>query len=302
MGYTASDALERITLKAWTSTSRAMTDGQLLTLLEDSLRSYVVPLMKGLREEFLVQKDDVVLTSDSNGEVTVPDSVASTLRTVSWLNAGVLIPLTRIEPESAFAYQPAAGNQPAGYMLRGYTMVLLPRSPNIAVHISVMRRPPSLVLEDDAGLIDSHVGLALTLDAVPLAWQSAPPSTVDLVSKDSPFSPKATDVAVASLVGNVLTLSGISSSLVADGDWVSDPGSSPYPNLPIELHPLLEQHVIVVLMTGLGDKRLQGAAELLKKYEDDVRRTMAPRSLGTARPLLNPTAPGMRYGRWWYGR
>lgn len=303
MGYTASDAISRIVLKAWTSTSRALSDAQILELLDDSLRSYIVPLTKMLREEWWVGKDDVVLTTDSEGKVTLPNSVASTLRTVAWNNAGILQPLARIEPESAFGYQPGGGSLPAGFELRGYTLRILPVNANIQLHLTIMKRPPQMVLESDAGEIESHSTLALTLADVPLAWQAAAPTAVDLISSESPFSTVAEDVEVVSLAGSVLTLTGISSSLVEDGFWVSDPGTSPFPNIPIELHPLLEQHVITVMYTGLGDARLKGSAELLKKYEEDIRRTMSPRTQGQVRPLLNPNAPGMRYGwRWGYGR
>ena len=300
MDYTASGAIERLKLKAWTSTSSALTDTQLCELLNDSLRSSVVPFLKSVRDEWFVSGSESV-TPDSNGRIALPNSVASTIRTIWWNNNGQYVPLTRIEPEGAPMYlgQNSVGNQPYGYMLKGYEIQLLPSNVgSVTVRIDFMERPAEMVLEEDAGLIASHSSLALTLDEVPLAWQETAPTTVDLISSESPFSAVASDVAVSSLVGSVLTLSGISASLVEDGFWVADVDCSPYPNVPIEFHPMLQQDVIVTLWEGLGDKRLDGGRQKLMKMEGDLRRTMAPRTQGSARPIINPNAPGMRRGRW----
>ena len=104
MGYTASDAIERIKLRGWVSTASGLSDAQILDLLNDSLRSYIVPFTKTLREEWWVGKENISVTTDSNSQVTLPNSVASTLRTVAWDNAGILTPLSRIEPEMVFVY------------------------------------------------------------------------------------------------------------------------------------------------------------------------------------------------------
>ena len=305
MGYTASDTIERIKLKAWTSTSSALSDGQLLELLNDSMRSFLVPFLKEVRDEWFVSGSESV-QPDANGKIPMPNSVASTIRTIWWSNNGVYVPLTRVEPERMPAYinGNSTNNQPYGFVLEGYNIQILPNNVgSVTVRIDFMERPAEMVLEEDAGLISSHVGLALTLSSVPLAWQETAPTTVDLISNVSPFSAVASSVSVVSLVGDVLTLTGIDSADIEDGFWVSDVGTSPYPNVPIEFHPLLQQDVITTLFTGLGDKRLQGAQQRQVKMESELRRTMAPRTQGNARPIVNPNAPGMRIGRgwgWWY--
>lgn len=299
MGYTASDAIARVKLKAWTSSSSSLTDPELVELLDDSLRSYVVPFLKAVRDEWFVSgSEDVVV---SNGAIPMPNSVASTIRTIAWMNNGQPVPLTRVEPENAFALQGQnAGTQPYGYMLKGYEVAILPANVGaVTVRLSFMERPPAMVLEEDAGEIESHASLALTLTDTPLAWQATAPTAVDLISSESPFSVVASDVEVVSLASDVLTLTGISAALVEDGFWVADVGSSPFPNLPIEFHPLLQQDVITTLWQGLGDKRLKGAEEKLAKLESMLRKTLAPRTQGSARPIVNRSAPGMNaFGRW----
>lgn len=301
MSYTASGNIERIKLKAWASTSGSLSDGQLLELLDDAQRSYIVPLLKSVRDEWFVKGTEDV-TPDSSGRIAMPDSVASTVRLVWWLNNGQPVPLPRVEPEASFAYARAGAGTPCGYVVKGYELQILPPSVgSVSIRIEWMERPAEMVLDESAGEIESHASLALTLSEVPLAWQEETPDAVDLISNVSPFSAVAEDVTVASLAGSVLTLSGISGSLIEDGFWVSDVGTTPFPNIPIELHPLLQQSVITTLYTGLGDKRLTGAVDLQKKMEMDLRKTLSPRTQGSARPILNPNAPGMRFGRGWWG-
>lgn len=300
MGYTASASISRVKAKGFVSTATTLSDSELLEWLDDSLRSYIVPFVKTVRDEWFVSGTEAV-TPDANARIPMPNSVASTIRLITWNNNGTPIPLVRIEPENAFMYQGNnASNQPYGYMLKAYEIQVLPTNiGSVSVRIDFMERPAQMVLEEDAGLIASHVGLALTLDSVPLAWQSETPSAVDIISNESPFVAVASDVTVVSLVGSVLTLSGIDSALVENGFWVSDVGTNPYPNVPIEFHPLLQRSVITELYAGTGDKRIDSSMKLQTKLENELRRTMAPRTQGSARPIVNKNATGMRtFGRW----
>lgn len=301
MSYTASASISRIKAKGFVSTATTLGDSELLEWLDDSLRSYIVPFVKTVRDEWFVSGTEAV-TPDANARIPMPNSVASTIRLITWNNNGTPIPLVRIEPENAFMYQGNnASNQPYGYMLKAYEIQVLPTNiGSVSVRIDFMERPAQMVLEEDAGLIASHVGLALTLDSVPLAWQSETPSAVDIISNESPFVAVASDVTVVSLVGSVLTLSGIDSALVENGFWVSDVGTSPYPNVPIEFHPLLQRSVISELYAGTGDKRLDSSMKLQAKLESELRSTMSPRTQGSARPIVNKSGPGMRnFARWW---
>ena len=81
----------------------------------------------------------------------------------------------------------------------------------------------------------------------------------------------------------------------------SDPGTSPFPNVPIEFHPLLQQYVLCVLGQGFGDKRLTGWENRKAELELKLRKLMSPRTQGSARPIVNSSAPGMRAARLWRG-
>lgn len=298
--YTATSNVERLKVKGWVSSATGLPDEQILDLLNDALRSYLVPFVKRARDEWFVSGGST-LTPNSAGRIRIPNSIAGTVRTVSWNNNGTLFPLDRIEPENALPLLSSGGSTPMGFVLKGYELQIVPSAVGaIPIFVEFMERPATMVQESEAGLIESHASLALTLDEVPLAWQTTAPTEVDLISGDSPYSAVAEEVEVVSLVGSVLTLTGIDATLVENGQWVADVGCSPFPNVPIELHPLLQQEVIVTLYTGQGDKRLAGAQQKQLKMERELMATIAPRAQGNARPIVNKSGPGWANG--WWGR
>jgi len=301
VSYTASATIERIKAKGYVSTATALSDAELLDWVDDSMRSYIVPFLKTVRDEWFVSGSEDV-TPDSDARIPMPNSVASTIRLITWNNNGNPVPLVRIEPENAFMYQNQnASNQPYGYMLKAYEIQILPTNiGSISVTIDFMERPATMVLEEDAGLITNISSLDVTLESVPLAWQSTAPDTVDIVSSDSPFSAVLEDVGVSGIAGNVITLHGVSLADVENGFWVTDPGTNPFPNVPIEFHPLLQRSVITEIYAGTGDKRLDASMKLQTKLETDLRKTMAPRTQGSPRPIVNRNAVGMAgAGRRW---
>jgi hypothetical protein len=220
------------------------------------------------------------------------------------MNNGQPTPLVRIEPENAYMYQGQNGSSiPYGYQLKGYYLQILPTNVgSITVRIDFMERPPTMVLEEDAAEVQFAAGPVLNLSSVPLAWQSVAPNSVDIISGESPFMTIGT-FSVVSLVGFNLTLSTTptmpTGTSITDC-WVSDAGTSPFPGIPIELHPLLQRSTITEYYAGVGDKRLEGSVKLQVKLENELRATLAPRTQGSARPVVNRSGPGMRgySGRW----
>lgn len=303
MSYTASATIARIKSKGFVSGASSLTDPELLTWLDDSLRSYIVPFLKRVRDEWFVSGTEDI-TPDSSARIPMPDSVGSTIRTIWWMNNGQPTPLVRIEPENAYMYQGQNGSSiPYGYQLKGYYLQILPTNVgSITVRIDFMERPPTMVLEEDAAEVQFAAGPVLNLSSVPLAWQSVAPNSVDIISGESPFMTIGT-FSVVSLVGFNLTLSTTptmpTGTSITDC-WVSDAGTSPFPGIPIELHPLLQRSTITEYYAGVGDKRLEGSVKLQVKLENELRATLAPRTQGSARPIVNRSGPGMRgySGRW----
>lgn len=298
--YTATSNIETLLLKGWVSQASGLTAPQVLVLLNDALRSYVVPFVKRARDEWFV-KGGTVLQPNAQGRLRIPNSVGSTVRTVSWVNNNVLVPLGRIEPENALPLLSSGGATPIGFTLKGYELQIVPAGVgSVRIYIEFMERPATMVLEESALLVGANAGGNLwDTDSVPLAWQQNPPSTLEVISPESPFESLG-EVTVLSVNADSIEFSGDGAALIEPGVWVTDPGTSPFPNVPIELHPLLQQNVICTVYSGQGDKRFQTAFGLQEKLEKDLLATIIPRTQGNARPIVNRSGPGWATG--WWGR
>lgn len=297
--YTATGSIEGVKRKGFLSTATGLTDSAILDELNDSLRSYIVPFLKTVRDEWFVSGSEAV-TPDANARIPMPNSVASTIRAISWNNNGNYVPLVRIEPENQFAFIGAnSSSQPYGYMLKAYEIQILPTNiGSVSVRIDFMERPVEMVEASSAAEIVSGGSPDYEVAEVPLAWQSTPPTTVDVVSGVSPFSLIDT-VTVSSIVATTISVSG--GENYPAGSWFADAGYSPFPNVPIEFHPLLQRDVISTIYGSTGDKRLDASVKMQMKMEQMIRSTMAPRTQGSARPVVNKNAVGMRSwgGGWW---
>lgn len=303
-GYTCDAIVAKIESDGYLSTSTSLGSQDIVNKLNESFYSYLVPLITSQSEEFFIDRKTIKVTSDQNSQITLPDSVSSSLRTVTYYNNGNPYNLTRIDPKDEVNYIGQQQTQyPYGYMLTGFTMTLLPKGGPTEVHLRVERRPSEIVLNSNAGQITAVSGSVLTLNNMPIAWQESAPTLVDVVSDNSPFSPLVTQAQVASVTGTTtLTLQNVSASdlaLIVVGSWVADPDCSPYANIPKDWYLLLQLDVVCSIMQTEGDQRLKGLMQRKDEIEKRLMRTMAPRTIGSVRPIVNYSAPGMGMGRRW---
>ena len=298
--YTASHAISVLKIKGKVSNATSLIDQDILTLLNDSYAQYIVGFTQSLRDEWWVGVKAVYVTSDSNSTILMPPgSSGSSLRTIAWNQGGsLIIPLPRIEPENAFPYlsQGPTGS-PLGFMLTGNQITLLPPCPGIQVRLTYMYTPPEMVLEEDAAKVSVIASNVLTLASVPLEWQAATPTSVNIISALDPYTVIGV-AAVTSLSGSTLTLTANPntlshwSELSANGIWVADVGMSPFPQLPVCLQPLLQQHCLETIMEASGDPRLAGISKRKEQMASELKSSMEPRVQGTSRPLVNKMKAG----------
>jgi hypothetical protein len=296
--YSASALIEKIKLKGFISQSTSLSAQDLLVFLNDSLTTYIQPWTSTLRTEMWVGKANIELTTDSDGFAAMPASFLSTTRTVAWKCSAYNVPLTLVEPENTFNYQNQS-SLPVGFTIRGYSLQVLP--PQACTLVLTAMLPLSVcVLEEDAAEVDTIAGNVYTLASVPLEWQANTPAYLDVISSVNPFSTVVSSVAVTSLVGNTLTLA--TDPGVLGPIWVANVNETPFPNLPIELFPLLELDALCAIFMATGDKRFQ----IAEKQKDDMHKlltkSMAPRMIGNARLIVNNHAVGMNgaYRGGWY--
>lgn len=296
--FTASYFLASLKRKGWVASSTALTTADILDFINTAMRVHLAALLKSARDEYLVNEADYNVTLVAGtAQYRVPTRcTAAALRAV-WVvdSQGNLAPLTRIDPESRHDY-PGTGS-PAGYMLRGHTLQVLPTPSGAGtLRLAYLQRLSSVVEVAECGLItviNTGTG-ALTLSATkPSAFTTS--ETYDLVAGKQPFSVLATDIACSAASGSSITLTAASlPSGLAAGDYVALAGQTPIPNVAEEYHEFIKHQVIVDILTATGGARLDAAKAKLKDVSADVLRLATPRVTASARPVVNSLGPGMR--------
>lgn len=89
------------------------------------------------------------------------------------------------------------------------------------------------------------------------------------------------------------TLSAERAAQISVGDWLCNDGESTIPQIPVEMHPLLAQRVVVKFLEAQGEQeQLQAAVNILQGMEERIPILMQPRVEG------KPTKLAPRIGLW----
>lgn len=304
--FTASEAIRVLKIRGKVSNATSLNDSDILTLLNSSYQQFVVGFTQSLRDEWWVGVKPLFLTTDSDSTIVIPSSVANSVRTIAWDQGGqVYNPLNRIEPEDQFQYL-SQGNTgtPYGFMFNDNQITILPKCPGISIRLTYMYTPPQMVLEQNAGKVTNISGSVFTLSSVPLEWQANAPTSINVISATDPYTVIGVlPVSSLNVSTKTITLSTVPTTLShwnelsANGVWVANVGESPFPQLPIALQDLLQQHCLETIMQSSADPRLKAITDRKKELITELKAMMSPRAQGSSRPLVNKNKAG--YGGYW---
>ncbi|HET9554904.1 MAG TPA: hypothetical protein VFP50_18205 [Anaeromyxobacteraceae bacterium] len=288
MAWTSGDLINRAKRTASIPAAQTtFTDPVLLDIANEQLQSYIVPLITSQREDYFVTSTDVPLV---NGTVTYrlpPRAVGQALRQVYRVNAlGQVVGFPRM---SRGDLEGAA----TGFYLEGNLLTVIISDPSqttqlgVSLRMSYHQRPNTLV-SDTAGAVVAAINTAtnaVTLATVPGSFSSS--SLYDIVRGRPGYETLGIDRA-ATLSGLTLTFaSALPADLVA-GDIINLAGESIYPQIPVEMHPLLSQRVALKCLEELGDtEHIQAAASALARMETDAVKLITPRVAGNTERIVN---------------
>jgi hypothetical protein len=255
------------------------TDANLLLECNRQLTTVFVPMLRHARSEWYVTYQDQTLEQDEPW-YSIPDrAISSTVRTVLWLPSGgqelelVPVPLTE-----QHLYRPSTG-MPCVYTIQDDRITVLPTpSANLGtLRVWYERAPSALALTSTCSQVVSVDSSSATQveASVNSGTDLGAPGYLDIVSVKAPYSLKGASQLLGSIVSNTVTWTRSGDSRVpAVGDWVCPYGTTPIPNLPDELHPLLSLAVAGECLT-----RFDPAAGSILKAE-------LAEAMGTAQSLL----------------
>lgn len=276
----------------------AIQSGDVITFLDEEMRSTVAPLVLAAQEEFWVQNIDTpVLANVYN--YTIPQRASfATWRDVVFVDSnGVEINMTELSPEYLKLTYPAGGNPPLytfGFILQNDQVILWP--PNggtptqYSLRMKIKRRPNSLTSNTNCGIVSAINSLVVSLSQADTTWTSA--TTFDIIPNSPQFTSRKDDQTVTAVslpTGGpyTLTFSTIPTGLTV-GDWVCPSMMSPIPQIPYDMFPLLAQRGAIKILEALGDTTNLQVAE--RRYQDmsvDFARTVSPRIDGTPKKIVN---------------
>lgn len=287
-----------------------LTQEALIELLDEEMRTTIVPLVLAAKEEFYVQNYDQTPVQGTYN-YTIPARAAfATWRDVVWVDPnGNEIAMTELAPEYVKITYPA-GNLPPmytfGFILQNDQIILWPPSSTVPVNytlrMKIKRRPNHLTDVANCGQITAiNTGTKqVTLDDDgDGTWTTS--TTFDLIPNSPQFTSLGDDLTISAIntSTNVLTFTDTLPEDLAVGDWVCPATLSCVPQIPYDMFPLLAQRGVIKALESLGDN--QGLQVAERQYQDmaaDFARTVSPRIAGTRKALVNRTANfGWNYNR-----
>jgi hypothetical protein len=303
--YTASYLLASLRRRGMipTASEDSWDEDALLDLASEELQTYIVALMMTAQEEWFVRPHDVATNPSTRSYDLPPRTVAGDLRLVLTGTDPNWIVVQRIEPRQAYGSYYGYSNSYTGYATGYYfqdtqLMLVSPVSGGQTLRMLYFRRPNRVVPETQCGRITAISGNNVTIDDANVPTSFTTTSTYDFIKAQPGFDTLAMDQTISAInTGTgVMTFISTPPSTLAVGDYVALAGTSPIPQIPVELHPLLAQRVVVKVLEADGDPKLPMAKNSLDEQRSQWLARLTPRVPGS-QYVQNFNAPGYG-GRW----
>lgn len=270
-------------------------DDKILDILNEQIEIGILDSLLTLNEEHLVTYTDLSpVPSDNAFRVVIPSrAIGSKLRDITQVLGNTFYEMSRITLEDLPIYRNTQGYQYTGsrlFYVEGDEIVVLPSSTiNGVMRCFFHLRPNVIVLENNCAQISEinrETGV-IQFTSVPNTFTSL--TEVDFVQNKNPNKILAFDISIQSvnISQRMITLepNSIPKRLTV-GDWVCFPDTSPYPNIPTELHPLLAQSAAVFILEAMGDNENLGQARAtLQKMQMSVQKLLDDRVEGAPRKI-----------------
>lgn len=289
--------------------ANTLDEANIIELLDEEMRSTVIPLVSAAQEEFYVQNYDQTLVAGTYN-YTIPKRASfATWRDIVLVDTlGNELAMTDLPPEYVKITYPLGNIPPMytyGFVLQNDHITFWPPNSTIPVNymlrMKIKRRPNHLTGYLNCGqvtAINSGTGVISLSVNGDGTWTTA--TTFDVIPNSPQFTSLEDDMSITAIDNtlNTITVTTIPTGL-AIGDWVCPALLSPIPQIPYDIFPLLSQRGVIRCLEALGDtQNLQVAERTYQDMASDFARTVSPRILGTTKKLVNRTAGfGWNYNR-----
>ena len=302
MTITADRLLEGVKRRISTPTSQVlMTDADILAIADDITKTYMVPLLMSLNQDYFVTSSEVAFVTDQ-AEYDIPyRAVGRALRDLKIVDSSDTVRDVSLIPiEDAHRF--TQSSTPHSFYFKGDQVVIVPTPSETTTSIQFWwEEPPSnLVKVDAAGLITAIVSPVVTVATLPSTMIAG--VDVDFVKGRSGNSTIGMDKDIVSVLGTDITFASADiPSRLAVGDYVTLAQTTPVVQLPNECYPLLESYVGRRVLLAVGDTDGARAMDEDVRVEDkNLKLMLEPRIQGEPTVIINRN--GLLRGRGFFAR
>lgn len=254
--YTTTGLIAAIKLRGILPSSQTLYNAaNMVTMMSKQLIADIVPAIMETKQEYLVQNYDQSISANQVSFFIPFRAVGLKLRDCVLVDsAGKEYPLRRFEPEDL---KEGFDQGVKGFYVDNDKVNLIPSGNDYSQYTfraKIFRRPNYLVQASGAAQITTidTATKTVTCSSVPSSFTTS--LTYDFIKGKPSFRVHAEEQALSVKNGFDLTFSAALPSDLAVGDWVAETGFSPIPQIPYDLHPLLEQSTVILILRGLKDR------------------------------------------------
>lgn len=263
-------------------------DESILDILNEEIDAGLLDTLLTLNEEHLVTYTETVATSK---RITIPSrAVGSKLRDLHVISGSNSYEMRRVDLGEVGDYNGGSSTGDLFYV-EGDEIVILSSGLGEGSRFRMFfhLRPNVIVAEDTCAQItgiDRTTGI-IQFSAIPKEFVNL--SNLDFIQDNSPNKILAVDIPVVNVTISTRNIEVNPTSIPSRlqvGDWVCFPETTPYANVPTELHPVLAQRASCFILEALGDVENLGAAMgKLNKMEKAVQKLLDNRVQGANRKI-----------------
>jgi hypothetical protein len=262
-------------------------DASILEILNEEIDVGLLDTLLTLNEEHLVTYTDKV---PEDKRLVIPSrAVASKLRDLQRLTGSSIREMSRVTLEEISDYDSGYSSSNGDlFYVEGDEIVLLGESQS-TMRMYFHLRPNVINLESTCAQItniDRDTGI-IQFSSIPAEFSSL--AQLDFIQDKSPNKILAFDILVTSVAISTKSLIVAPSSIpkrLSVGDWVCPPETSPYANVPTEMHPMLAQRAAIYILEALGDaENLAAARGKLSQMQTSVQKIMVDRVEGAPKKI-----------------
>ena len=278
------------------SATGLFTPTNIISILDDELRSSIIPIITSVREEFWVSTQDQQVNGSAS--YTIPQRAAgAVLRDVVFVDTqGNEIDLQQLSPAHIKATFPFGYQLPLytfGYYWKNDQIVPYPQQTQNAtgytLRMKPIRRPNDLTSISNCGQITGITGNVISLSNVDPTWTNS--TTFDIIQNFPQFTSISDGATITAVTGSSITLTTVPSG-IAVGMWVCPAQTSCIPQIPYEGFTLLIECAICVMCAAQGDSQGFGIHEKIRdKERQDFIDLITPRAQLGTKKIVNRNNP-----------